>query len=241
MKFKCDFSIRHYQEVLEYGKKKYTFLTFSEFIKSSKKTNVILLRHDIDYSIEKALEMAKLESKMGIKSTYFVLLRGQFYNPYSIINTSHLKEIQNLGHEIGLHYDSTELSKEKSPHKKLKEEIKQLEWIMGKKISIVAQHNPTVSPKLKNIFHDVFDARESKIFKNLSYISDSVKNWRSRCMCNHIGEEETLQILIHPIWWEKTPKNIDKTLNGIVAFWKSEVNTAKKIHAKYLNDLKSKN
>ena len=63
MNWHCDFSLRHYKEVLEYAKKRYSFLTFSEFSKSKKKTNIILLRHDIDYSIDKALEIAKLESK----------------------------------------------------------------------------------------------------------------------------------------------------------------------------------
>ena len=93
MNWHCDFSIRHYKEVLKHAKKRYSFLTFSEFSKSKKQNNVILLRHDIDYSIDKAFEMAKIESKLGIKSTYFVLLRSSFYNPYSIVNTSQLKKI----------------------------------------------------------------------------------------------------------------------------------------------------
>jgi len=239
MIWNCNFTIQHYKEVLEYAKKKYVFQTFSEYVNSTKQSDVILLRHDIDYSIEKALEMAKLESNLGIKSTYFILLRGLFYNPYSPTNTIHLKKIIELGHEIGLHYDSTYLSKEKFPYKKLKEEIKQLEQIIDNKIFVVTQHNPTVSSKLKKISKEFLDARESKIFQTVSYISDSVKNWRSGCMCKHIGNQKTLQILIHPIWWTKKPKTVDTILDEIVSYWATHINKAKKMHAKYLKDLES--
>jgi len=166
-------------------------------------------------------------------------LRGLFYNPYSSTNTIHLKKIIELGHEIGLHYDSTELSKEKFPYKKLKEEIKQLEQIIDNKVLVVTQHNPTVSLKLRKISKEFLDARESKIFQTVPYISDSVKNWRSGCMCNHIGKQKTLQILIHPIWWTKKPKTIEKILDEIGRYWTTRINNAKKMHVKYLKDLES--
>ena len=239
MIWNCNFTIQHYKEVLEYAKKKYVFQTFSEYDNSPKQSHVILLRHDIDYSIEKAFEMAKLESDLEIKSTYFVLLHGLFYNPYSSTNTIHLKKIIELGHEIGLHYDSTELSKEKFPYKKLKEEIKQLEQIIDNKVLVVAQHNPTVSPKLRKISKEFLDARESKIFQTVPYISDSVKNWRSGCMCNHIGKQKTLQILVHPIWWTKKPKTIEKILDEIGGYWTTRINKVKKMYVKYLKDLES--
>jgi len=239
MIWNCKFTLQHYKEVLSYAKKQYTFQTFSEYVNSPKQSHAILLRHDVDYSIDKAFEMAKLESSLGIKSTYFVLLRASFYNPYSPTNTSHLKKILELGHEIGLHYDSTELSKEKFPYKKLKEEINQLEQIIDHKIFVIAQHNPTISPKLNKIPEKFLDVRESKIFKSIPYISDSVKNWRAGCMCNHIGKETILQILIHPIWWTQKQKTIDTILNEIVADYNIQISKAKKIHLKYLKDLKS--
>ena len=58
-------------------------------------------------------------------------------------------------------------------------------------------------------------------------------------MCNHIGKETILQILIHPIWWTQKQKTIDTILNEIVADYNIQISKAKKIHLKYLKDLKS--
>lgn len=233
----CDFTLNHYKDVLEYAKKQYTFHTFSELPNLQKSENIILLRHDIDYSIETATVMAELESKLKIKSTYFVLLRGSFYNPYSPENTHNLKKILDLGHEIGLHYDSTELAKFDNPQEELKKEIKQLEQIIDNDVHIVTQHNPTVSPKLDKIPEQFLDARESEIYKSIPYISDSVKNWRSGCMCNHIGNERNLQILVHPIWWTKEKMSRNEILDDIVSYWEIQIKKAKDMHAKYLEDL----
>lgn len=48
----------------------------------------VILRHDVDTDLRKALEMAKLECQYGIKSTYFVLLTSNFYNLYSYRNSA---------------------------------------------------------------------------------------------------------------------------------------------------------
>ena len=42
-------------------------LTFNEY----DGRNCFLIRHDIDYNLDKALEMAQLENEMGIKSSGF--------------------------------------------------------------------------------------------------------------------------------------------------------------------------
>ena len=53
-------------------------LFFNEKIKN--KFNIIL-RHDIDFDVDYALKMAKMENKLNIKSTYFFfLLKSNFYN-----------------------------------------------------------------------------------------------------------------------------------------------------------------
>lgn len=68
----------------------------------------VILRHDIDFDPIAALAMAELESSEGVRSTYFVLLRTDFYNPLERGNVERLREIARLGHDIGLHYDETQ-------------------------------------------------------------------------------------------------------------------------------------
>lgn len=64
-----------------------------------------ILRHDIDYSLGQAVRLAELEAGEGIRSTWFVLLRTDFYNAASKVGQEALQHIRSLGHEIGLHFD----------------------------------------------------------------------------------------------------------------------------------------
>lgn len=65
----------------------------------------VILRHDVDQSLSQALRMAELEAEEGVRSTWFVLLRTDFYNVFSKAGTEALRHIRSLGHEIGLHFD----------------------------------------------------------------------------------------------------------------------------------------
>ena len=69
------------------------------------KEKTVILRHDIDFSLEKALDIAKLENQLGVFSTFFILLSTDFYNINSIKSLEILKNIIRLGGKIGLHFD----------------------------------------------------------------------------------------------------------------------------------------
>lgn len=68
-------------------------------------TPFVLLRHDVDLDLEAALAMAHIEAEMGIASTYFVMVRTQFYNVFSQAGSHYVRTILDLGHDIGLHFD----------------------------------------------------------------------------------------------------------------------------------------
>jgi len=65
--------------------------------------NTILLRHDVDLKPENSLATAKLENSLGIKGTYYFRIIPQTLKPDII------KEIADLGHEIGYHYEDMDL------------------------------------------------------------------------------------------------------------------------------------
>jgi hypothetical protein len=82
--------------------KGYTFVSFnsSEVLPNFK---MILLRHDVDLKPENSLATAKLEHSLGIKGTYYFRIIPQTLKPEII------KEIADLGHEIGYHYEDMDL------------------------------------------------------------------------------------------------------------------------------------
>jgi len=204
MNIKCEFSLQHYLNVLNSVKKNYSIGTVGEYQNLSKKKKFIILRHDVDFSLDYALEMAKKETQKNIRSTYFILLHSFFYNPYDEKNTAIIRQIVKLGHEIGLHYDTSFFPE--SPKKEIeliKKEIKALEDISGKKVVSVSPHIPSETRRIYvNIKKaNLQDSQSAEILKSVYYISDSGHYWRGGCMCQHVNKHDRLQILTHPIWW----------------------------------------
>jgi len=82
-------------------------LTFKELVVSGKKNKKsIILRHDVDYNLESAVEIAKAEKKAGFKSTFFLLPPGSYrslYFDYSRKFIKKCKKIIGYGHDLGLH------------------------------------------------------------------------------------------------------------------------------------------
>lgn len=71
----------------------------------------VILRHDVDVSLEKALEFAYFEAELNIQSTYYILLSSNLYNIMSKKSTECIKKIYEFGHSIGLHFDETKYQK----------------------------------------------------------------------------------------------------------------------------------
>ena len=100
MDFTCNFSFDHYFEVLDYAKKSFHIGPIKDFYKLQKKNKFLVVRHDVDFSLDKALEMAELEAKQNISATYFILLHSQYYNALSEQNIKKIKKFIKLEHEI---------------------------------------------------------------------------------------------------------------------------------------------
>ena len=79
----------------------FVFRKFNESLSSKS----VILRHDIDFSPQYALEIAKLENRLGLSSTFFFLLSSNIYSLASQINRAVVKEIIRLGHSVSLHFD----------------------------------------------------------------------------------------------------------------------------------------
>jgi len=89
-------------------------LSLNDFRNYFDETKIIVgMRHDVDRHPFKALEMAKAEEQYNIKSTWYLLPTDKYYgylddnNTFIHINCMNniYQQIQNLGHEIGMHND----------------------------------------------------------------------------------------------------------------------------------------
>jgi hypothetical protein len=96
-----DFTFKILQSLFSvFQKQGYKFITFKDYCLHKIPTKFIIMRHDVDRKAEFALSMAKLESLLGIESSYyFRCKKGRFEDNI-------IREIMSLGHEVGYHYET---------------------------------------------------------------------------------------------------------------------------------------
>jgi len=94
-----DFTLKQYNLFLKALKRAgYSFQRVEDYVKHPL-SKAVMLRHDVDLRNYAAMRLAKAEAKLGIKSTYYFRIVEQSYNPDVI------RQIVDMGHEIGYHYE----------------------------------------------------------------------------------------------------------------------------------------
>lgn len=143
-----------------------------------------ILRHDIDMSIGLAFRFAAMEAELSppIRSTYFVLLKTDMYNPLSKKSVSYLKDIIKMGHEIGLHFDEAAYDIEFGLDNlvaSVQNEARVLSEYLGSKIRTVSMHRPSKRCLEANLkFDGLVNSYGHEYFKDIKYLSDSRRHWR---------------------------------------------------------------
>jgi hypothetical protein len=177
----CEFSLAHYRELLAAAQEGgYRFATFDR----EPRDGDLLLRHDVDLSLEAAVELAKLEAEAGAQATYFLLTESVFYNLDSSVGRAAVATLRDLGHRVGLHavWPRAELDARFDP--------------------VVAWHNP--DPEYMRAPVDgAVNVMQDGYFDPATYRSDSNQHWRSGCPHAALaaGELPWLQLLTHPEIW----------------------------------------
>jgi len=102
-----DFTLTVYENLLsELKKAEYKFATFVDFMeKKPKEGKLIILRHDVDKSPRKALEMAEMEKRLGVRGTYYFRIKED------VFSEDEIKKIAAMGHEIGYHYEDLDAAR----------------------------------------------------------------------------------------------------------------------------------
>lgn len=165
----------------------------------------LIVRHDLDMSIQAALPIAELERKMGVTATYFVLLRSELYNPFSAAGRGDLGRLLKLGQRIGLHFDASLYGQDRdSLDRAAEKECAVLETIMGCPIAAISLHRPAKSLQgVQGTLGGRRHALEPRFFSEMGYCSDSRGGWHYGHPLDHpaVTEGRALQLVTHPIWW----------------------------------------
>lgn len=211
----CEFSYDHYRETIQLAKRRYKIMTLQEY-SSPRQDKVLVLRHDIDTNPRRAAQMAQVEHDLDVRSTYFVRVHAEMYNPFGFRTYPLLKKILGMGHEIGLHFENLDFSHitKEDPSSILRREIEVLQSVLEIKIKGIAAHRGfsgiVNSDFLKNV--DPFDFgleyEAQELTKDCFFVSDSLRRWArtdGRCICQILQDNlPRICLLTHPQFWYKT-------------------------------------
>ncbi|HYH05517.1 MAG TPA: hypothetical protein VEK11_00520 [Thermoanaerobaculia bacterium] len=177
----------------------------------------VILRHDIDFSVQKALEMAKLDVEGGTRATFFVLLTAPYYNPLTPENIRALQEMAAMGHELGLHYDCSyfEGLSEAQMQERVRVSIQLLELYVGAPFTSIAQHKPSTS-KIRPRLAEYRDAYSAAFFEDIAYLSDSRMRFGAPDVDAFFRTHPRSQLLIHPLWWNETVMTREEIFANLV-------------------------
>jgi len=192
----CGFTLEHYREILRAAREGgYRFAAFAD----SPVDGDLLLRHDIDLSLEAAIEMAELEAEEGATATYLLMTRSVFYNLSSHEGENAVERLRGLGHAVGLHAVH--------PHVELDDRFDR----------VVAWHNP--DPEYMSTPIDgAVNPMEAPYFEPATYRSDSNHRWRSGCPHEELraGVFPWLQVLVHPEIWVYPGSTMAETMQAML-------------------------
>ncbi len=165
----------------------------------------LILRHDLDMSLQAARHIAAIESERELRAHYFVLLRTEMYNPWSARGRADLMAIADAGHEIGLHLDASLYpDRLDALNEACAVECDALEQIIGRAVSMVSLHRPHKSLLgLKDSLGGRPHSYQPRFFSDIGYCSDSRGAWYHGHPSDHpaVLDKRALQLLTHPIWW----------------------------------------
>lgn len=209
------FTTDTYKNILVAAKDRYDFITpGDEFNQGS-----VIWRHDIDFSPQRALALAKIEANHGVSCSYFFQVTSLFYNVLEPEVEKTLKNIASLGHSIGLHYEQ----RPGDNRNRLLTEAKILSELVETDIRMFSLHNPTTFKSSEfnaDTAFGMINASSIVSKSGVEYCSDSNGLWRFESLWDVINKPVKLRlyVLTHPEWWQSDnmlPRDrIQRCING---------------------------
>ena len=189
---------------------------FSDYKSDGKYDKCVVLRHDIDTSLDKALKMAQIEYDNNVKSTYFALLSTSFYNIAERNARDKLLRIRDLGHDVGLHFDELNYAEGINVEDKIILEAEIMSELLGYKVDSVSMHRPSQKTLNANysLRGQLINSYGQRVFKGYKYVSDSRRRWREDVISIiRSNQYSKLHILTHAFWYNDAELTIEESMS----------------------------
>ena len=161
----------------------------------------VFLRHDVDFSPELVLPIARAEAELGVRSTFYLLLSGP-YDLKSPANHAAIRELRALNHEMGLHYDlRTYPDTLEEQRVALENEIRELESVLEVPIQTITMHEPHRNSGDPFRNGQWIHPHRKEWFDTVHYISDTVEQRDDGILRLKNHSLSRVLLLTHPELW----------------------------------------
>lgn len=215
------FSFDDYREIIRLILESGRAATYQEALG---KDDFIIMRHDVEYSVERAYALSRVEESMDFRSHFFFQWTNNSYNILSRKNRDLLTEMHERGQHIGLHFALNGMTDMALVRKRIRQEMEMLSDMLGFEIDTFSIHRPSPAVLEENIKLDgILNAYQDDFFSfdpkaspdsvlDVKYLSDANHIWRYGYPdAETIRSHRKIQILVHPFAW--TPEGYDNREN----------------------------
>jgi hypothetical protein len=177
-----DFTLDVYRSFLEAALEKgYLLTSYEDYVsRDLSDRKVLILRHDVDRLPQNSLATAMLQAELGVKGSYYFRIVPASFQP------TYIKQIRDLGHEIGYHYEDMALAKGD-----VQQAITSFEQNLAKvsefyPVKTICMHGSPLSKWDNRQIWEQYDYHDYGIlaepyfdidFHRMLYITDTGRNW----------------------------------------------------------------
>lgn len=214
-----EFSLKGYRNLLrEFVSAGYDFRFFDG---AYDRSGVVFLRHDVDFCVRYAAQIAVLEYELGIHSTFFFLINSVLYNLFEIENLKAIKKIADMGHMVCLHVDERvpQNLTVKDERIYLRRQLTTFASVLPfANHHIISRHRPNLNKHTGWLPDEYLDVYSPPFFKDIEYASDSRGTWRYGYPPEReaFQKKVSFQLLTHPIWWVEKGKTGSEKVNNML-------------------------
>lgn len=206
------FSFEEYSKIISKINQQHKIIDFSDV--TEKSNHFAVIRHDVEFSVERAFKLAELEKSLGIKTSYLFQIRNNAYNLFSSKNIKLIREINKMDHKIGIHVHMGMLTNISKIREYILSDIEIMERLLEIPIDRYSFHRPSKEILQKNLriegkintydflFFDLQEKEEGFNNVRVKYYSDSRHCWEYGYPdLDGLKKHSKVQLLTHPYSW----------------------------------------
>ena len=174
----------------------------------------VLLHHEVELSLDRALAMARLEATLRIDGTYCVPLEAPIEDSSTVTYADTVRTLSQLGHEVGLRFDPRahweEPPSDAAVRRRIDDRREVLSRLIGEPVEVVSLRRPTERLRTLELEGAVNASRRPDV-PGFRRVSD--REWVDREPFAG-GVPGRFRLVVHPGLWHPVERPEREVLEG---------------------------